>query len=281
VPRRSFTAALLALVIIAMPQRARCADRIVSLVPSVTETLFALGVGNQVVGVSSYDDYPPEVLKLPKVGSFLTPNLEAIAALRPTLVIGRDISSNQRELRAMRALGYAVVTVEDDSLGQIEQSIRTIGARVGKSRAADAAIASIEANVTDVRTRVAPLPKLRTLMLVGHQPIVAVGRGTFLDDLLTIARADNIADVSSQQWPQLSMEYIVAMRPAVIIDGQMGSDAATPGQFWNSYPTIPAVRNHRVDGYPEDPTLHPGPRVGATLEILAKLIHPEAWTTSR
>ena len=264
-----------------MPQGARGADRIVSLVPSVTETLFALGVGNQVVGVSSYDDYPPDVLKLPKVGSFLTPNLEAIAALRPTLVIGRDISSNQRELRAMRALGYEVVTVEDDSLAQIEWSIRTIGARVGKSHEADAAIASIEASVTDVRTRVAPLPKLRTLMLVGHQPIVAVGRGTFLDDLLKIACADNIADASSQQWPQLSMEFIVAMRPAVIIDGQMGSDAAMPSQFWNSYQTIPAVRNQRVNGYPEDPTLHPGPRVGATLEILAKLIHPEAWSTPR
>jgi iron complex transport system substrate-binding protein len=272
---------LLALLAIALPQRARGADRIVSLVPSVTETLFALGVGNEVVGVSSYDDYPPQVLKLPKVGSFLTPNLEAIAALRPTLVIGRGISSNQRELRAMRALGYEVLTIDDDSLAQIEQSIRIIGTRVGKSREADAAIASIEANVQDVRTRVAPFPKPRTLMLVGHQPIVAVGRGTFLDDLLTIARADNIADASSQQWPQLSMEFIVAMRPQVIIDGQMGSDAATPSEFWNSYPTIPAVKNHRVDGYPEDPTLHPGPRVGATLEILAKLVHPEAWSTTR
>jgi iron complex transport system substrate-binding protein len=281
VSRRAFTAALLALVIIAIPQRARCAARIVSLVPSVTETLFALGIGDEVVGVSSYDDYPPEVLKLPKVGSFLTPNLEAIAALRPTLVIGRGISSNQRELRAMRALGYEVLTIEDDSLAQIEQSIRTIGARVGRSREADAAIARIEANVKDVSAHVAPFPKPRTLMLVGHQPIVAVGRGTFLDDLLKIARADNIADASSQQWPQLSMEFIVAMRPEVIIDGQMGSDAATPSQFWNSYPTIPAVKNHRVDGYPEDPTLHPGPRVGATLEILAKLVHPEAWTTAR
>jgi len=279
--RRSLTAALLALLIVGIPPRASCADRIVSLVPSVTETLFALGVGDRVVGVSSYDDYPPAVLKLPKVGSFLTPNLEAIAALRPTLVIGRDISSNQRELRAMRALGYEVVTVEDDSLAQIEQSIRTIGARVGKSHEAEAAIARIEANVKDVSTRVAAFPKARTLMLVGHQPIVAVGRGTFLDDLLKIARADNIADASSQQWPQLSMEFIVAMRPEVIIDGQMGSDAATPSQFWNSYATIPAVKNHRVNGYPEDPTLHPGPRVGATLEILAKLVHPEAWTTAR
>jgi iron complex transport system substrate-binding protein len=260
---------------------ASCADRIVTLVPSVTETLFALGVGYEVVGVSSYDDYPPEVRKLPKVGSFLTPNLEAIAALRPTIVIGRGISSNQRELRVMRAMGYEVLTIEDDSLAQIEQSIRVIGARVGRSQRASAVIASIEASVNDVRTHVNPFPERRTLMLVGHQPIVAVGPGTFLDDLFKIARAENIADAAAQQWPQLSMEFIVAMRPEVIIDGQMGSDAETPSQFWRAYPTIPAVRNHRVVGYPEDPTLHPGPRVGTTLEMIAKLVHPEAWTTSR
>jgi len=273
--------ALLMSIALAIPRLASCADRIVSLVPSVTETLFALGVGNEVVGVSSYDNYPPAVVKLPKVGSFLTPNLEAIAALRPTLVIGRGISSNQRELHAMRAMGYEVLTVEDDSLAQIEDSIRTIGARVGKSAQSHEVIASIEAKVTDVRTHVGSFPERRTLMLVGHQPIVAVGPGTFLDDLLKIARAENIADAARQQWPQLSMEFIVAMRPEIIFDGQMGTDARTPSRFWKAYPVIPAVRNHRVLGYPEDPTLHPGPRVGMTLEMIAKLVHPEAWSALR
>ncbi len=273
------SAIVLTLLAMATTPVANCAERIVSLVPSVTETLFALGVGNEVVGVSSYDDYPPAVMKLPRVGSFLTPNLEAIAALRPTIVIGRGISSNQREVHALRALGYEVLLIEDDSLPEIEQSIRTIGKRMGREPRADAIIAGIEANVNDVRTRVQPLPMRPALMLVGHQPIVAVGTGTFLDDLLKIAGAENIADASAQQWPQLSIEYIVAMRPEVIIDGQMGSDPQSPTRFWDAYPTIPAVKNHRVVGYPEDPTLHPGPRVGATLEMIAKLIHPEAWKT--
>jgi iron complex transport system substrate-binding protein len=276
---KPISALCIALITLATARAASCADRIVSLVPSVTETLFALGVGDQVIGVSSYDDYPPEVMKLPRVGSFLTPNLEAIAALRPTIVIGRGISSNQREIHALHAMGYEVLMVEDDSLPQIEQSIRTIGRRIGKSQEADAIVAGIEANVIDVRTRVHPFPARRTLMLVGHQPVVAVGPGTFLDDLFKIAGADNIADATTQQWPQLSIEYIVAMRPEVIIDGQMGSDPASPTQFWQAYPTIPAVKNRRVVGYPEDPTLHPGPRVGATLEMIAKLIHPEAWKT--
>lgn len=284
VPRNIFTrlgATLLAIVALATAHDAMCAERIVSLVPSVTETLFALGLGDQVVGVSSYDDYPPNVTKLPRVGTFLTPNLEAIAALRPTLVIGRGISSNQREVHALRAMGYETLMIEDDSLSQIEQSIRTIGDRVGKREQANAIVAGIEANVNDVRNRVRPFPSRRALMLVGHQPIVAVGPGTFLDDLVKVAGAQNIADATAQQWPQLSVEFIVAMRPEVIIDGQMGSDPQSPLHFWEAYPTIPAVKDRRVVGYPQDPTLHPGPRVGATAEMLARLIHPEAWKTTQ
>ena len=253
-------------------------DRIVSLVPSVTETLFALGVGNEVVGVSLYDDYPPEVTKLPKVGSFLTPNIEAIAALRPTLVIGRGISSNQREIRALRSMGYETMMVNDDSLTEIEDGIRAIAERLGRRDTANMIVNGIETRVTQVREKLRTLPSRRALMLVGHQPIVAVGPGTFLDDLLKIADAENIADKSSQQWPRLSIEYIIAMRPEVILDGQMGSDPTSPSRFWSAYPSIPAVASHRVIGYPEDPTLHPGPRVATTLEMLAKLIHPEAWS---
>ena len=163
-------------------------------------------------------------------------------------MIGRGISSNQREIHALSALGYQTLMIGDDSLAQIEESIKTIGQRVGKAQQAAAVIASIEANVNDVRARVQPFPLRRTLMLVGHQPIVAVGPGTFLDDLLKIAGAENIADASAQQWPQLSIEYIVAMRPEVIIDGQMGTDPRSPSRYWDAYPTIPAVTNHRVVG---------------------------------
>ena len=272
---------LAAAILIETASGARCADRIVSLVPSVTETLFALGAGAQVVGVSSYDDYPSEVTKLPKVGSFLTPNIEAIAALHPTLVIGRGISSNQREIRALHSMGYETLMVNDDTLAQIEQSIRLIGDRIGKHDPANAIVNGIESSASEVREKLRSLPSRRALMLVGHQPIVAVGPGTYLDDLLKIAGAENIADASVEQWPRLSIEYIIAMRPEVILDGQMGSDPRAPSRFWQTYPTIPAVKEHRVIGYPDDPTLHPGPRVAATLKMLARLIHPEAWAPSQ
>ena len=254
--------------------------RIVSLAPGVTETLFALGEGGAVVGVSQYCDYPAEATRLPKVGTFLTPNVEAIAALRPDLIIGPGLSSSRREVRTLAAMGYPTMTVNDDSLDGIEQSIALIGARTGEQEAAHRLLGAIQTHIEAVRARLERTKPRTVVMLVGHQPMVAVGRGTFLDDLLHLAGGDNIADLSAQNWPRLSIEYIIAMRPAVILDGAMGSDANTPAGFWARYPTIPAVRDHRVFGYPQDPMLHPGPRVWQSLEILARRIHPEAYAAS-
>jgi len=264
----------------AIPRARAGAQRIVSLAPSVTETLFAIGAGAQVVGVSQYCDYPPAARKLPRVGTFLTPNIEAIAALRPTLVIGPLTSADLREMRALRAMGITTVAVgSDDSIAQIEHSIWQIGNQTGRSGAARRLLAEIRLRMRSTQERLNGRPVRSVLMVVGHQPMVAVGRGTYLDELLALARGANIADASAQAWPRLSLEYVIASRPDVILDGQMGTDPSTPDSFWLKYSSIPAVKNHRVYGYPEDPTLHPGPRIGSTLEILARLIHPEAFPT--
>src|ERR1700687_1017306 len=254
--------------------------RIVSLAPGVTEILFALGEGGAVVGVSQYCDYPPAATRLPRVGTFLTPNVEAIAALRPDLIIGPGLSSSRHEVRTLEAMGYPTMTVNDSSLYGIEQSIRLIGERTARAQAARRLLGAIQAHFDEVRARLKNTRPRTVVMLVGHQPMVAVGRGTFLDDLLHLAGAHNIADLSAQAWPRLSIEYIVAMRPEVILDGEMGNDATTPAGFWARYPTIPAVRDHRVLGYPQDPMLHPGARVWQSLEILARRIHPGALAGS-
>jgi iron complex transport system substrate-binding protein len=247
----------------------------------MTETLFAIGMGAEVVGVSQYCDYPPQARRLPKIGSFLTPNTEAIVALRPTLVIGLLLSSDVREIRALRSMGIETLMVDDGSVRAIEVSIDKIGDAVGQSHAAQELVARIRSRISGIEERLAAVQAPPVLMLVGHQPLVAVGPGTYLDELLKLAHARNIAAVTAQSWPRLSLEYIVAIRPEVILDGQMGTDPHAPAQFWSRYPSIPAVREHRVFGYPDDPTLHPGPRVPQTLELLARLIHPEAFAENR
>jgi iron complex transport system substrate-binding protein len=255
--------------------------RIVSLAPSVTETLFAVGAGAEVVGVSQYSDYPPQARRLPRIGSYITPNIEAIVALRPTLVIGLLTSSDLREIHALQAMGIATLMVDDSSVAAIEAGIEKIGDAAGRSDAARDLLREIRLRLNGVEERLAGVQPQSVLMVVGHQPLVAVGPGTYLDELLKLAHAHNIADVSTQSWPRLSLEYIVASQPQVILDGQMGTDPRAPAHFWARYPSIPAVRERRVFGYPDDPTLHPGPRMAQTLELLARLIHPEMFTRNR
>jgi iron complex transport system substrate-binding protein len=271
--------AICALVFAALAPGATAAParRVVSLAPSVTETLFALGEGPTVVGVSQYCDYPPAAMRLPRVGTFLTPNIEAIVALRPTLIIGPGLASSRREVRALRKMGYPTMRVDEGSLDGIEQSIQLIGERTGQEQEARGLLGSIREQIGMVRARLQKVRPRTVLMLVGHQPMVAVGNGTYLDDLLKLAGADNIADLARQPWPRLSIEYIIAMRPEVILDGQMGNDSTTPDGFWARYPAIPAVRNHRIYSYPQNPVLHPGPRIGQSLEILARIIHPAVF----
>ena len=251
--------------------------RIVSLAPSITETLFAVGAGAEVVGVSQYCDYPPQARRLPKIGSFITPNIEEIVALRPTLVIGLLTSSDLREIHALQAMGIATLMVDDSSVAAIEASIEKIGDAVGRSDAARDLLWKFRTRLNGIEEKLAGVNLRLVLMVVGHQPLVAVGPRTYLDELLKLAHARNIADFSTHSWPRLSLEFIVASRPEVILDGQMGTDPHSPAHFWARYPSIPAVHERRVFGYPDDPTLHPGPRMPQTLALLARLIHPEAF----
>jgi iron complex transport system substrate-binding protein len=262
------------------PASARPGQRIVSLAPSVTETLFAIGAGPEVVGVSQYCDYPPAVLKLPKVGSFLTPNLEAIVGLRPSLVIGLETSANEREIRALQRMGYRVVLTNDDSLAGIEDGINTIGQRTGHVAQALELLNSFHSRTREVQERLKGVTPCKVLVVVGHDPLVAVGGG-YLDQLLRIADCVNIAAGLGVEWPRVSLEFVIATAPDVILDGQMGSERAAPSGFWSRYPTIPAVRNHRVYAYDQNEVLRPGPRVGKTLATLASLTHPEVFATAR
>jgi iron complex transport system substrate-binding protein len=250
-------------------------QRIVSLAPSITETLFALGAGPQVVGVSQYSDYPAASRLLPQVGTYLTPNVEAIVGLRPTLIIGLSSSANLRAMRAFETMGYPTLTVGEGKLADIDLTIRQIGHRIGRDREAAELIANIRRHFASIEARLKNADSPKVLMLVGHEPMVAVGSANFLNQLIAMAHGTNIAANSAESWPRLSVEYVIATAPAVIIDGQMGDDPASPRNFWHQFRTIPAVEHNRLYGYAEDPMLEPGPRVWRSLEMLAAMIHPD------
>jgi len=255
--------------------------RIVSLAPSVTETVFALGLGDRLVGVSIYCDYPPAAEHIDRVGTFLTPNVEAIIAKRPDVVIAVPSPGNQDGVESLRRVGVKVVTVDPNTVEEIKQSLITIARILGHEDRGRALVAAINERIDAVQGRLAGATPRKVLMIVGQTPLIAVGRGTFQDELIRMARGINLAAEAGSPWPHLSLEFVIAAAPDVIIDTTMGNEeragAAAALAFWNSFPSIPAVRERRVSGYKAYQLLRPGPRIAEAFEMIARFIHPERF----
>jgi iron complex transport system substrate-binding protein len=252
-------------------------QRVVSLAPSVTETLFALGFGDRLVGVTTYCDYPIEAQKLPKIGGFMSPSLEVIVAKKPDVVIGVNTATDPAKAREMERLGLRVTLISVTSLSGILTGIKTIAGLMGSPQTGAQLTAKIEANIQAVKKRVAAAPPRRVLLTVGIRPLVAVGGRNFIDELITLAGGENIAGGATQPWLNLPEEYVVAKAPQVIIEAGMGSERQQSDKRWGDLKSVPAVASGRVYSYPSDKILRPGPRVGEALTELAGLIHPECF----
>ena len=251
--------------------------RIVSLAPSLTETVFALGFGDRLVGVTNHCDYPAEAKNLPKVGDFMSPSLEVIAAKRPDLVIGVVGATDPAKAREMERLGLNVALLSLSTVSEILSSFKRIAALLGDAEAGERLVRKLTLQFDKVTNRVAHTARRSTLMVVGLRPLVAVGGKNFLDELITLAGGANIARNAPQPWLNLPDEYVVAKAPQIIIEAGMGSDTAAPARHWSDLKSIPAVKERRVYTYNSDKILRPGPRIGDGLEELARLIHPECF----
>ena len=253
--------------------------RIVSTFPSVTETLFALGAGDHVVGVSNYCLFPPAVLALPKVGSFSKPDPEKIALLRPDLVIIEKSSSGLGE--RLSALGIRHADVKLGSLADVYEMIREIGAATGLDDRAEKLNAGIRVRLEALRAEAAQSgARPSVLIVLGRTPgqltgLVAVGRGTYLGELLEIAGGRNAMEESAIAYPRISLETVVRANPDVIIDLSMmgrpdGTDRMT--EPWLGRRELNAVRNGKIFGLTAEPLTTPGPRVVDAVELLRETI---------
>lgn len=251
--------------------------RIVSLAPSVTETLFALGLGPEVVGVTTHCDYPAAAQKITKIGGFMSPSIEAIVAKRPDFVIGVSSATDPAKARELENLGFKVTLISLASLSDILSSIKDIARLLGRTDVGEQLVDKINRQIDQTKKRVARAPRRSTLLAVGLRPLVAVGGKNYIDELITLAGGDNIAHNAAQPWLNLPDEYVVAKAPQVIIQAGMGSERGSSTKNWEDLKSIPAVRDGRVYSYPSDKILRPGPRVGEGLEEIARLVHPECF----
>lgn len=261
-------------------------QRIVSTAPSITETLFALGLGDRVVGVTTFCRYPPEAARKPKIGNYLRPDVEAILALRPDLVIAER--SLVRQALSLPGLELRLLEVEDEDLPGILKSIRAIGAATGADARAERLTAQIQAALDAVGRRTAKLSRPTVLFVVGRTPgrledLIAAGRGSYIDELIRLAGGRNAFGDAAVAYAKVNLEEVLARDPQVIVDiGEMAqSGAVTERQqrevvrLWAQCGTLRAVRDRRIFVVAPDLFVVPGPRVAEAARQLARLLHPE------
>jgi iron complex transport system substrate-binding protein len=254
---------------------AKVAARVVSLSPSTTETLFAIGAGGAVVGRSHFCDYPPEVRKLPDVGGYVDSNFESILVLAPDLVVGARGPSGRGLVDRLEARGIATYFPESDSLAAIDAMIAGVGERTGHVAEAQKVVADLDAREAAIASAVASEAKPRVLLVFGLEPVVVAGPSTFADEMLRRAGAVN-AIAEGVGYPTLGMERVISLDPDVVLNAAMAEShgaqriaADSPG--WAS---VRAVKAGHVVGLDDEAVLRPGPRVADGLRTLAHAIHP-------
>ncbi len=278
------------LVLLALPLlmlRAASPQRIVSTAPSVTEMLYALGAGDRVVGVTTYCHYPPEAALKPKIGTYIRPDVETILSLRPDLVVAQKATGNPSD--RLGSLKLNTLMVDHDTIPGIFQSIESIGRAVGAEARAAALVRNIRAELDSVRARTGALPRRRVVFVVGRTPgrlenVIAVGKSSYLSDVMEIAGGANVFRDSIAAYPKVSLEELLSRNPEVIVD--MGEMAETIGvsderkravvALWQRYPILTAVKQGRVYAVASDIFVVPGPRVVEAVKAFAKMLHPEA-----
>jgi iron complex transport system substrate-binding protein len=253
-------------------------SRIVSLNPSLTAVLVALGAGETLVGVDEFSArQQPGLRGLPRVGGLYDPSLEAVVALRPDLVVLVP-SVQQRDFRARLAeLGIDVLALDPVTFDEVLAMIETLGARVGRDEAAQSRVAAIRSAKAEVERASGGRSRPRTVLVLQREPLFVVGAGSFIDDMLRAAGADNLGAQLGQPYPRASLEWLVAAQPEVILDSS--SEPGDAKLFWSRWPSLPAVSSDRVVTVDADVVTLPGPALDRALRALGAAIATRAGPT--
>lgn len=255
-------------------------EKIVSLDPSNTETLFALGLGDKVVGVLSNSDYPEEATKKEVVGDYEGTNLERIVELNPDIVFVYG-PGNEDDNKILMDAGIKILGFLPESIDEVVNSIKTIGKATGKVKQADELVKSMLAKKDEIIHIVKDEEEVKVFYEIWHDPLMGAGKGSFMDELITLSGGKNIAEDADGAYPQYDLEQLIERDVDVYLASQAMDDItvesikARPG-----YDVITAIKNDRVHLFQEsdaDMVSRPGPRIVDALEIVAKAIHPKAF----
>jgi len=252
--------------------------RIVSLVPSVTEILYALSAEPLLVGVTDFCDFPPEAKRQPKVGGMVAPSLEAIIALKPDLVIATTEGTREDTFTQLSRVGVPVYLVAAHHVADATSLIRRLGELTGREAAAGPLVMRLEQRIEAVKKAVLPLARPRVLYVLWPEPLIVPGRGAIVTELIQLAGGQSLTADDPDAWPRYSLEAAVAKSPEVILLANHGAGTgAVSMDKWRRLTSLPAVRSGRLLSVNGDLMHRYGPRFVDGLEQLARAIHPEAF----
>ena len=258
-------------------------QKIVSLAPSNTEILFALGLGDKVVGVTDYCNYPPEAQEKPSIGDYSTPNIEEVIALSPDLILADAIAHEKEVVPELEKRGLAVIALDPETLDEVMEAINIIGKATGSEEEASNLVSDLAARIKTVTDKTASLPQAerpKVFFITWHDPLWTAGSGTLINELIEKAGGVNIArELSGHQ--VINLEVVVAEDPDVIITLIGHADTENPSFEWaqteSRLDETSARKNGRIYEIDADIATRPGPRIVDALEQFAEFIHPELF----
>jgi len=254
-------------------------QRIVSLAPSLTETVYALGLQDHLVGDTDYCDYPADAQKKTKVGGGVNPSLEIIATLHPDIVLVTKSFNRLETVQSLENLGISSYAIDPHNIDEIMTSSKKLADVLGVPEAGASVAEGMQRRLADLQRRIGAAPAVRVLFVVWHQPLISVGKHTFIADALRLAGAVSIVD-SDKDWPQVSLEEVARLQPDFLVFADSHSEttpstvetlAALPG--WSILDAV----NKRRYAVISDAVNRPAPRIVAAIEELARQLHPEAF----
>jgi iron complex transport system substrate-binding protein len=247
--------------------------RLVSIAPSITETLYALGLGDRLVGDTDYCDYPPQARALPHVGAMLNPNLEKIVALKPDLVLGTDEANRRETADQLERLGIPLYGVTAHTVEGAIQSLEDLGHVLDWDQPTLKLVVRLRTRVAAVEKQVQGQPRPKVLFVVWYRPLITAGSQTFISNVIRCAGGDSISDDLKSEWPHVGLEEVLKRAPDIILLPQ--TDAFAPGldefQKLSGWRDLAAVKNHRVY-FVAETIMRPSPRLIDALEEVARIL---------
>jgi iron complex transport system substrate-binding protein len=263
----------------ALPTRA---DRIVSLAPNLTEILFALGLEKEIVRVTLDSDYPPAAANKPKAGTFWQPNIEAIIAARPNLIVTLAFEQQKNLAERLKRINYNCLTVNIEKVNDLFEAIETIGEATGNKLKANELVTNIRDSLDKLSALVGTEDKVRVLWVVQREPLRVAGRDTFVNEMIELAGGENAIGPTLHKYPPIGAEQVILCDADVIIEPSMHQkdlkeQQKNANQYWNKFENLPAVANERVYVIPGETVSRLGPRLYEGTETIARCLRPELF----